>query len=167
MWRFYVREPNKGFTLIELLVVIGLLGILSAISSPVFVGMYARTRVNAALADIQTALLEGQRQAIRTSRACDLTLNSSTRSLSGSCLVGGDRALTRVTLRTSTSAVRFDFKGVMLNPSNNATSSQAVTVVVASPNTNLQRCLVVSAPLGLTRTGTYTGNGTTDTSCLP
>lgn len=167
MWRFYVRDRNKGFTLIELLVVIGLIGILSAISSPVFVGMYARTRVNAALTDIQTALLEGQRQAIRTSRACDLQLNSNTRALSGSCLVRGNRTLTRVTLRTSTSAVRFDFKGVMLNPSGNTISNQPVTIVVASPNTDLQRCLVVSAPLGLIRTGTYRGNGTTETSCIP
>jgi len=166
MWRFSVREQTKGFTLLELIVVIGLIGVLSAISAPVFGGMYARTRVNHGLTGVQTALLEGQRQAIRTSRSCDLTLTTQPPTLSGTCLPGGRRQLTRVAVRSSASTLRFNFKGVLLNP-DQTVRTQPVTVVVTSPQTNLQRCLVISAPLGLMRTGTYNGTGTVEANCVP
>lgn len=166
MWRFNVRETEGGFTLIEMAVVVLIVGILAAIAAPSFLGMYARTQVNQTLVSVQGTLLEAQRQAMRTSTPCDLTLNTTTPAVTGACLPTGNRSFRRVAMRSSATAMRFTIKGAVSN-TNNTAMTQPVTVVISSPNTNLQRCLVMSVPLGLIRTGTYNGTGSLEANCLP
>lgn len=165
MWRFYVRETEGGFTLIEMFVGIVMAGILAAVMAPSFVGMYARSRVNQSVLTVQGALLEGQRQAMRTSTPCTLTLSTANAAVTGSCLATSSRTLNRVAMRASTTAMRFDINGAVTNPDNSA-MSQPITVVFSAPNTSLQRCLVMSVPLGLTRTGFYSGSGTSESNCV-
>lgn len=165
MWRFYVREIEGGFTLIEMLVGIVMAGILAAIMAPSFVGMYARSRVNQSVLSVQGALLEGQRQAMRTSTPCNLTLNTTSSAVTGSCLATSSRPLNRVAMRASATAMRFDIKGAVAHTDGSA-MSQPVTVVISAPNTSLQRCLVMSVPLGLIRTGFYSGSDTLEANCV-
>ncbi|MEP0890062.1 MULTISPECIES: hypothetical protein [unclassified Leptolyngbya] len=128
--------------------------------------MYSRTRVNQSLVEIQGALQEAQRQAMRTSTPCNLSLNTSTSAITGACLVTGNRTLSRVAIRSSATAMRFNIKGAVSNTDGSA-MTQPVTVVISSPTTSLQRCLVMSVPLGLIRTGVYSGTGTLEASCVP
>ncbi len=54
-----------GFTLLELLVAIGLLGILAALAGPPLAALVDTTRINAAQADLRTALQYARTEAVR------------------------------------------------------------------------------------------------------
>ncbi|MEA5598951.1 type II secretion system protein [Rivularia sp. UHCC 0363] len=65
----YQTNPNSstsGFTLIEVLVVIFMVGILSAIAAPSWLGFVAKQRLNKANDSVLAALQEAQREAKRT-----------------------------------------------------------------------------------------------------
>jgi prepilin-type N-terminal cleavage/methylation domain-containing protein len=166
---FNVRASNKGFTLTEMLVVMMMIGILSAIAAPSLLGLYNRTRLMGAVTESQGALREAQRQAIRKSRNCTVTLDNSANMVLGSCLSSGNRRLNGVTLRSSVSSFQFNIKGAITN-SSGALLADPVVIVLSSPRTRTAKCLLVSAPLGFIKTGTYTGNPQstlTDANCLP
>ncbi|HEY9620053.1 MAG TPA: type II secretion system protein [Crinalium sp.] len=171
---FNVRAHNNlatsnGFTLVELLIVMMMVGILSAITAPSVLGLYNRTKANGSITTVQGALREAQRQAIRKSRNCTVTLDSTANMVMGSCLATGDRRLDAVTIRSSASSFQFNIKGAVTNSSGQFLSTP-ITIVLSSRYSSTQKCVVVSAPLGLIRTGTYNGSsqGTpSDTNCLP
>ncbi|MEP0754186.1 prepilin-type N-terminal cleavage/methylation domain-containing protein [Trichocoleus sp. Lan] len=62
------RYQSAGFTMIELLVVIIIIGVLSAIAAPSWLGFLNRQRVNAVNDAALNALREAQREAKRTKR---------------------------------------------------------------------------------------------------
>lgn len=150
-----VRDSNQGFTLIESLVVIAMVGIISAIAVPNLLSMVNRSRVNSAQADIQGVLQEAQRQAIRNSRSCYMTLNNN--SVTGDCLVTGDLTLNGFSIRSSVSEFRFNHRGE-LSDSNTPPQplEDPITIVLSTADSNVQQCLVLSVPLGVLRSGTYT-----------
>lgn len=170
-----VRGSNQGFTLIELLAVIIMVGIVSAIAAPSLLGMLNRAKIDSAQAEIQGALQEAQRQSIRNSRSCNVTLGTS--SILGNCLVTGSLILQNVSLRsasnnTALTSFWFNHKGELFSNNPVGASPQRltapVTIVVSAANTSSQKCLVLSAPLGLMRSGTYTGaaSTTTESNCV-
>lgn len=156
-----VRHHSQGFTLIEILVVIAMVGILSAIAAPRFLAYLNRAKVNGALTQVKGALQEAQREAIRKSEPCTVTLSAS--SVTGPCLITGDRTLpTGVSLYTNISGnqITYSFRG--------NTANGGMTVLnKPDGSTPEQRCLVTSIGIGLMRTGTYSGtfpSGTCTTS---
>lgn len=155
------RNSQQGFTLIETLIVVVIIGILSAISAPSFLAMLNTAKVNDALAQVKGALQEAQREAMRRSKSCEVTLNTST--ITSPCLVTGQRTLPNgVELLTdiSGSKVMFSFRG--------NTANGGVTVLKMSDgSTQTQKCVVTSVGIGLIRTGNYSGTpftGTCNTS---
>ncbi|NJO62509.1 MAG: prepilin-type N-terminal cleavage/methylation domain-containing protein [Richelia sp. RM2_1_2] len=65
----YLSNPNglsSGFSLIEVLVALVIIGILSAIAAPSWLGFVARQRLNKANDSVFSALQEAQRQAKKT-----------------------------------------------------------------------------------------------------
>jgi type II secretory pathway pseudopilin PulG len=92
---------NEGFTLIETLIIVIIIGILSAIVAPSFLGMLNRNKVNAALVQVRGTLQEAQREAIRRSKRCQVGLSSGNQSmLTSNCF-----ALVDYTIKASAAAV--------------------------------------------------------------
>lgn len=147
------RHSNQGFTLIEMLVILIIIGILSAISVPSFLGLLNRNKVNNALAQVRGALQETQREAIRKSKSCSVTLDttSTPNKVTGTCLVTGNRNLNGINIRSNVSPITFNFRGE---------TGSSGTIVVASTDGSVakQKCLVIASGIGLIRYGNYADN---------
>jgi len=168
MLLFNARNSSRGFTLIEMLVIIAVVGILAAISAPSFLAWQNRTRVNNALTDVRGALQEAQREAMRKSKTCTVTLNTTNKKLTSPCLVTGDRTLPNgVVIATNISGspakAAFSYRGTIL-------LSHTGKIILSTGDNTYKRCLVVSSPLGIMRTGSYSGSNSsssevTDGTC--
>lgn len=159
---FYQRHPPRsittlGFTIFELLIVIVLIGILAAISTPSFFSLINRKKVDDALNLVQGALKEAQREGMKKSHNCSITLD--TENIVGGCLVTGKRDLGNVRYVHNdipSNTITYDFRGnVALG------GSDRVIVFYLNGNRSYQKCLVVTEGLGLIRIGNYPGNDTT------
>jgi prepilin-type N-terminal cleavage/methylation domain-containing protein len=95
MRRLSVRNGNRGFSLAETLIVIAIMGIMVALTAPSMMGLVDGLRLAEAVADVRNAFMETQRQAIRETRPCEVTLGvrDGRVELSGTCLSGGPRQL--------------------------------------------------------------------------
>jgi type II secretory pathway pseudopilin PulG len=172
-------SDNQGFTVLEALIVAVFAGILVAMAGPSYFSWSQRRAVDSAITSIEGAIKEAQRQAMAKAQTCILTFNSTTITSSpANCLITGDRTLSNVSLETSlddtslvTTGVSFnlDFLGKTVHSSVSDLTSNITIVVTHAQNPNLKRCLVLSQPLGLIRTGNYTGASgtTTSSSCVP
>jgi prepilin-type N-terminal cleavage/methylation domain-containing protein len=82
MWRSYlmslynVRKSNSGFTLVELLITLIIIGVIAVISVPNFLGLLNRNRVNEAAQQVEGAIKEAQRQAMRKGKICQIRFTS-------------------------------------------------------------------------------------------
>jgi Tfp pilus assembly protein FimT len=63
-----------GFTLIETLVIIAVVGVLAALCAPSFIGLMDGIRVDRTITEVRAALQSTQRQAIRGTQVCTVTL---------------------------------------------------------------------------------------------
>lgn len=155
-----VRRTSQGFTLIETLIIIAVVGILAAIAAPSFLGLLNQKRVDDALAKFQGALQEAQREAIRKSQSCAVTVPSgSGQTLTSPCFVTGSRTFEGISIRrpNTISSITFNLKG--------ATSSSGTTVFALSNATaTKQKCLVIAPGIGLMRTGNYASTDTVGAS---
>lgn len=68
------RNNNKGFSLIEILIIVAIVGILAAIAVPSFASSFDRVQLNQAVVEVRGILQEAQRQAIRKSQPCGVTV---------------------------------------------------------------------------------------------
>ncbi len=66
------KKSNQGFTLIEMMVVVIIVGVVAAIAAPNFLGLLNQTRVKDGLAQVEGAIKEAQRQAIRRGKTCKI-----------------------------------------------------------------------------------------------
>ena len=154
------RINNSGFTLIETLVTAVIIGIIAAIAAPNLLGLFSHNRVKEAIATINGAIKEAQRQAIRQGKQCEVEINKTTNIISGDptdCLLQqreiNNSIDIRATLGDPVASISFSSKG---------TTTSAGTIVVSSDTTDTQKCFVISIGLGITRTGDYTGEKTDD-----
>ncbi len=152
------NRSSSGFTLIETLAVAIIIGILAVIALPNFLGLLSRNRVNEALENINGAIKETQRQAIRKRQFCRVNIDPVTNTISGNpsdCLLSTREITDSIDIRTNLSGtppnISFSAKG---------STTKSGTIVVSSETSNLQRCFVISLGLGITRTGEYTGSKT-------
>jgi prepilin-type N-terminal cleavage/methylation domain-containing protein len=67
---------QRGFTLIEMIVIVAVMGILAAIAAPSFGAMMDGIKITQTVTELQTALQDSQRQAIRTSQICSVQIST-------------------------------------------------------------------------------------------
>ena len=174
MWHWNVRN-DQGFTLIEMLATAVIIGIVAAIAAPNLLGLLNRNRVNQGLVQLEGAIKEVQRQAIRNGKTCKIKLTTTTDSS------GNTRVLITRVVATDPGETGTDYSGCLLEdrtlpigvtttttitgtPTKITFSSKGNTdaasqgnIVVSHSGTTTQKCLVISGTLGNILTGEYDG----------
>lgn len=152
----YRVKKNKGFSLIEMLVTAVIVGIVVAITAPSLSGLYSRQQVNRSVSNINGAIKEAQRQAIRRGQICEVKIDNATKTIFGDpseCLLEERDIYSKINVRATSSlgnppTITFSAKG-------NTTDSG--TIVFTSETTDTQKCFVIAIGLGIARTGKYIG----------
>lgn len=160
-----VRNQEKGFTLLEIVVVVIIIGIISAIAAPNLLGLFSRNRVIAAMGEVEGALREAQKQAIRNGRSCSITINGGgvfNPAGGNGCLLNNrvlndpnNASLIVLNSNRIGNDITFSGKG---NITIDGPNPMPVLVVSLPNGTNEQRCVVIQNTLGSIRTGDYVGN---------
>ncbi len=168
MWHCNVRKRDNGFTLIEMLVTVIIVGVIGAIATPSVVGMWNRYTIDEGLRQIEGAIKEAQRQAIRQGKLCRVNIDPNTNTITGNptdCLLSVREINDDIDIRTNLPGaipnISFSRKGSTTNSG---------TIVVSSDYTDNQKCFVISLGIGITRTSNYTGSKTgsvSATNCQP
>ena len=149
------RRKTQGYTLIELLVVVIIIGILAAIAIINLLGLLRQNEIKEALTQLEGAVKEAQRQAMRQGKRCTVEFDTTTNQITGNpsnCLLSSRQLSDQITmstnLPTSPPRIIFSYKG-------NTTNSGTI-VLSSSQATDEKRCFVISNGLGIMRTGIYT-----------
>ena len=156
MLPYNARKSGSGFTLIEMMVTTIIIGVIAAIAAPNFLGLLNRNRVNQAAQQIEGALTEAQRQAMRSGSQCTININEGTKTISNpaaptnGCLLSNRILDDLIQLDTNATTITFSGKG-------NITAPFPVLVVSIPNGTDLQRCVVLDSLLATQRSGEYSG----------
>ena len=150
---FSNAPSHSGFTLLETLIVLAIVGIIAAISIPNVLAIYQRQQLNNAVNMVFSALQEAQQRAIERNHSCIVTFDAGQSKIlangSNHCLVTGDRSLPiGITLaHTGSSSISYGAKG-------NTTDNRTILLNLRN-SAKAPKCVVVSAPIGILRQGTY------------
>jgi prepilin-type N-terminal cleavage/methylation domain-containing protein len=152
---YNARKSSSGFTLIEMLVVFIIIGVIAAIAAPNFLGLLNRNRIN-----VESALKEAQRQALRQGKSCTVAIDRTNKTISNSgtskCLLttrdlDEPRGYELIQLNSNTTSIVFSGKG-------NITGGTAPTLVVSMSNGSPdQKCVVLEGLFATLRSGNYSG----------
>jgi prepilin-type N-terminal cleavage/methylation domain-containing protein len=71
------KKVNQGFTLIEMMVTVIIIGVIASLAAPNFLGLLNQSRVKDGLAQVEGAIKEAQRQAMRKGKTCKIRFTSS------------------------------------------------------------------------------------------
>lgn len=146
-------QRDDGFTLLEILAVVVMVGIMAAIAAPGMLGFLARAKVDRGFSALQNMVYITQRQAMKKSRDCEITLptnESENAILTSDCLITGSETLADVFIKynyVSRKKIKFNYRGE---------TGTLRTIAVYSKDTDYRRCLVISNGIGMTRSGIYT-----------
>jgi prepilin-type N-terminal cleavage/methylation domain-containing protein len=151
----FKNDKDRGFSLPELIAVIIIIGIIAALAAPSLIGLLSRNRVNDALWEIEAAIKEAQRQAMRQGKSCQININDVTNIINANptnCLLSDREIDDNLTIRTNLAGSP---PNIIFSPK--GSNTKMGTIVVSSDLTNHQKCFVISLGLGITRTGDYVG----------
>jgi type II secretory pathway pseudopilin PulG len=159
-------------------------GILASVTIPSMVGLMAKNSLESSMSQVKGAIQEAQRAAMKNGRSCWVSIGTSSISTDNTrtnptqtanattnppniCItspvtLNSDTPLSAKSVSGSTvtdltlpQSLIFSYKG---NPNN----TNELVLILSSTKTSTQRCLVISAGIGIMRSGTY--SGTTCTS---
>jgi type II secretory pathway pseudopilin PulG len=143
------NQLDRGFTLLENLTIVLILGIAMAIGTPSLLAMQQRQRLIVATDMVLAALREAQQTAIEHSSVCSIQIASTAITDKTNCLKGGNIALPNGITMSSPgldNSIEYGMKG-------NTTDNR--TIRLTSNGSTTGKCITVSAPLGITRQGSY------------
>jgi len=157
-------QNSEGFTLMEIMLVLVIVSILAAISAPSLLGMYNRGELNNSVIQLRGALEEAQRQAIRRSQGCSITINTASKIITSAngCLLSNRQLSSKLTTINTggSSTISFDFNGNVTLTGTPTPGHQTIQLSVEGVNDI--KCVKIFAPLGLAKTGNISGS-----SCVP
>lgn len=184
-----LKKSDKGFTLIEIITAVIIVGVLASVAAPNFLGMLNQTRVKNGLGQVEGAIKESQRLAMRRGQTCilrftstgsgsskhalaqtapDLTVDSRTVESDG-CLLSTREFDNEISLQfddgTTVTTVDSSNTVDILFTSKGNTSTQG-TMIISRSGTDTKKCLQIEGILGNILTGDYEdtdGDGTEDT----
>ena len=116
-----VRGNKKGFTLAELLVVVAIVGILVAISIPVFTAQLSKARKATNQANMRAAKAAAVAQYLTDSAKIEYDYDISTGQ--ATVVTGNKKATTEKTLDDVDGKEKYDLFSVSIEPSKNGTAS--------------------------------------------
>ncbi len=181
------RKNSQGFTMIEIIIILLIIGILSAIAAPSFLAMHNRAKLNDAVTKVRGALQEAQREAIRKSKSCFVTLDTTNNKVTGIptptpsptptptfCLVTGERTLADDGVSMATNVkpnpiisgnpiqIQFDIRGnttftVATAAASATDTSGKIILYMSDGSISDKKCVAISKGIGLLRFGTYSG----------
>jgi len=162
-----VNKSNQGFTLLETATVVVVIGILAAISAPSLLGWYNRTKVNSAMNEVRGALQQAQREAMRKSKPCTVTLGTSDNPPTVSAVnSSGDSCVINRELQNGVEmSSNIDSSGsreIEFNIRGGTGDRGKIVLHMADASTQEKKCIVLSAGIGLMRSGNYSGNTDSD-----
>jgi len=168
-----LKQSQSGFTLIETMFVLVLVGILSAIAVPSYLGLLNRQRLNNAQEQVLTAMQTAQASAKREKRAWETcfrddgtkvlwSAHNISESNASSCsnatnweMLIGENSKTIAISTTNTNLDnsqagyyrrQFEYDGSVNPPLGK------ITLIVRNQSTGIKRCIIVSTILGALRT---------------
>jgi prepilin-type N-terminal cleavage/methylation domain-containing protein len=155
MLLYNVRKSNSGFTLIEIMVVTIIIGVIAAIAAPNFLGLLNRNRITEAAQQVEGALKEAQRQALRNGKPCTVDIDRTNKQIknpsTNGCLLS-NRDLSKIDssiqLNSTESSIVFSGKG-------NITAAQPTIVVSMANGSNLRKCVVLDGLFATIRSKEY------------
>ncbi|PZV26365.1 MAG: hypothetical protein DCF12_10110 [Snowella sp.] len=158
-------------------------GILAAAVLPQMTGLMARNSLQSSMSQVTGAIREAQRAAMKNGRSCWVSIGTSSISTDNTrtdptqtanattnppniCItspvtLSSETPLSAVSISGSTvtaltlpQSLIFSYKG---NPNN----ANELVLILSSTKTSTQRCLAISAGIGIMRSGTYENNSCT------
>lgn len=150
------HKQERGFTLAESLIIVVIIGFLATLATPSFLALLNKNKVENALMRVELALKQAQREAIKTSKSCVVTIpNGFNIQLTSNCLASSDWSIQDINTNrpTSLATLTFDFKGRV-----NAPGNQGIIVLSLPDGSGSPKCLEISTGIGLMRTGSYDGS---------
>ncbi|PSB10307.1 hypothetical protein C7B62_09825 [Pleurocapsa sp. CCALA 161] len=170
------RKVNQGFTLIEMMVVVIIIGVIASIAVPNFLGLLNQSRVKDGLAQVEGAIKEAQRQAIRRGKTCKIkfvtetidgksreTINVVESTDTGETVAAGFYNGCLLERRILPVGVSLDLGGIekiTFTVKGNTDSDSDGIIRVSHPQTTTVKCLQIAGLLGNILTGDY-DSGTT------
>ena len=165
------KKRDRGFTLIEMLVTIIVIGVIASLAAPNFLGLLNQSRVKDGLAQVEGAIKEAQRQAMRRGKTCKIkfvtkTIDGKSRQtinvvestdtgetvaadFYNGCLLSQRILPVDVSLNTGgITKITFSGKG------NTETDSEGI-IRISHPQTSTVKCLQIKGLLGNILTGDY------------
>jgi prepilin-type N-terminal cleavage/methylation domain-containing protein len=154
MLLYNARKSSSGFTLIEMMTVVIIIGVVAAIAAPNFLGLLNRNRINDAAQQVEGAIREAQRQAMRRGQPCSINVDDTNGSIfnpvANGCLLSNRVLNDLVQLNSSETTLTFTGKGNITG----ATGTPAM--VVSIPNaSDSRKCVVLEGMFGTLRSGDY------------
>ncbi len=165
MWHCDVHKQDSGFTLIEMLATAAMVSVIAAIAVPSLVGMLNRYRVQESMREVEGAIKEAQKQAIRNRRTCEIIFNTTTvdgetrefittDAANNGCLLSNRTLYSNITIAGAPAKITFSSKG------NTDNASQGI-IIISHSDTNTEKCVQIEGLFGNVTTGNYDG-----TNCI-